>query len=221
MLAADYRMKQIAMKLDQSPVRGLKSYVDLIRSGRSVEKDMMPRWWLACDYDPLARSEDGLAWELRGQRVKTMTEDDVLLEDGAARPTGRTSTLAQRWADQMTKAYDELALSEPVFGELRNLMDLSVVAALVSHEDLLARSGCSLPHLTQSDSPLMVGQWNAPRTVDTKCSFVKRGRTWIVTASGGVQIDSWYYASNNIEVKELAGARSSASMTASPRWWRD
>ena len=39
---------------------------------------MMPRWWLACDYEPLARSEDGLAWELRGNGVQAKTEDSLV-----------------------------------------------------------------------------------------------------------------------------------------------
>ena len=194
MLASDFRMKRIAMKLDKSPVRGLASYLDLMRSGRTVAGNMMPRWWLACDYEPLAHSNDSLAWELRGPGVKTMTETDFLADDGAARPTGKKSSMAQKWADQMTAAYDELSQKEPVFGELRNLMDLSVVAALIAKEDLLTRAGCSLPHLMRTDSPLQIGLWNVPKRIATQCSLAKKGRRWIITASGGILIDSWYIA---------------------------
>ena len=37
---------------------------------------------MACDYDSLAKSEDGLAWKLSGQGVKTMTEIDSIDGDG-------------------------------------------------------------------------------------------------------------------------------------------
>ena len=42
---------------------------------------MTPRWWLACDYQPLARTEDGLGWQLRGRGVKAMTEERIRQRD--------------------------------------------------------------------------------------------------------------------------------------------
>ena len=150
LFASDYRMKRIAMKLENSPVDGLKSYLDLLESARSVPKNVMPRWWLACNYEPLARSEDGLAWELRGPGVMAMTETDFLSSEGKAIATGRRSSLAQQWADQLTEHYGELAGRVVVFGELRNLMDLSIIAALITKEDLLGLAGLQIPHLAST-----------------------------------------------------------------------
>ena len=65
LVAADYRMKRLAMNLEPSPVPGLPSYLDMIRNQGATNAN--PRWWLACNYDPLAASEDRLAWELRGR----------------------------------------------------------------------------------------------------------------------------------------------------------
>ena len=126
LVASDYKMKRIAMKLEPSPVKGLGSYVDMIKS---QPKNMMPRWWMACDYEPMAKSADGLAWQLRGKGVKVMTEDEVIAQ-GKVAGTGKTSDAAQKWADNMTDKYDELSVAEPVFGELRNVMDLCVISAL-------------------------------------------------------------------------------------------
>ncbi|MCH5374715.1 MAG: DUF1598 domain-containing protein, partial [Planctomycetes bacterium] len=64
--AADYRMKRLAMDLDESPIPELPSFLDLLNQGRRTPNNAMPRWWLACNYEPLARSEDKLVWELRG-----------------------------------------------------------------------------------------------------------------------------------------------------------
>ena len=43
---------------------------------------MMPRWWLATNYEPMLTDAEGLAWELRGPGVKAMTEEDFLTANG-------------------------------------------------------------------------------------------------------------------------------------------
>mgnify|MGYP002623515465 CR=1 FL=1 len=180
MVAADYRMKRYAMKLEPAPVRGLVSFVDLTRGGTN----MMPRWWLSANYDAVARSEDGLAWHLRGDGVKAETEN----------PDGKVDPVAQRWADLMTEHYNELSVTDPVFGELRNLMDMCVIAALIKKEGLLEKADCKLPLLTSEDSMLMIDSWNPPKQVATQASATKKGRNWVITASGGVLVDSWKVA---------------------------
>ncbi|HQU41832.1 MAG TPA: DUF1598 domain-containing protein, partial [Pirellulales bacterium] len=72
LLAADFRMKRLAMKFEPTPVRGLPSYLDMIK-GRMHAMNMLPRWWLTTNYDPLLTDNDGLAWQLRGPGVKAMT----------------------------------------------------------------------------------------------------------------------------------------------------
>ena len=76
LVAADYRMKRMAMNFDPSPVRGLPSYLQMIkrRPGRSFS----PRFWLEPKYEALLRDAEGLAWELRGSGVKALTEEDFL-----------------------------------------------------------------------------------------------------------------------------------------------
>ena len=85
LVAADYRMKRLAMNLDRSPVAGMPSYVELIRNTRQLAGNTNPRDWLACNYQPVAKADDGLAWELRGQGVKCLTEDDIVAQDGTVR----------------------------------------------------------------------------------------------------------------------------------------
>ncbi len=216
LVAADYRMKRIAMKLEASPVAGLPSFLDMIRT---APKSMMPRWWMAANYEPIAKSEDGLAWELRGQGVKTMTEDEFISQEGEVTGTGRANPIAQRWADLMTEKYDELSVKDPVFGELRNVMDMCVVAALIEKEGLLQQAGCELQILTRSDSSLAVQTWNPPKTVATQCSYVKRGRNWIITASGGVQIESWQVAGKTQVDPAVKEVRTKAAPSGNAWWW--
>ncbi|MCA9271136.1 MAG: DUF1598 domain-containing protein [Planctomycetales bacterium] len=209
MTAADYRMKRYAMKLEPAPVRGLVSFVDLTRGPTG---NMMPRWWLSCDYDAVARSEDGLAWNLRGAGVKTETEN----------PDGAKDPIAQRWADLMTENYADLSTRDTVFGELRNLMDMCVIAALIQKEGLLEKASCSLPLITDPDSLLMTDSWNPPKSVATQASATKKGRNWVITASGGVLVDSWQVATDLQQQDAAVGeVRAAARRPADrePWWW--
>jgi hypothetical protein len=137
--ASDYKMKRIAMGLEESPLAELPSFLTLMKKDRVKLDNMMPRWWMACNYEPLGKSADGLAWEIRGPGVKVMTEDEIIGEDGSVTGTGKVNPVAQKWSTLMTEYYDELAAKEPVFGELRNLMDLCVVAALIKKEGMEGR----------------------------------------------------------------------------------
>jgi hypothetical protein len=222
MTAADYRMKRIAMNIDRSPVKELPSYLEMIRGLRtSVINRSTPRWWLACNYEPLAASEDGLAWEIRGPGVKAMTEDEVIAADGTRKETGKASPMAQKWSDQMTAKYDELSGQDAVFGELRNLMDMCVLAALLQKEGLWQKAGLSAPLLTDSGSQLKPEVWYAPRQIHPEISFLKGTNGLIVTASGGVSIESWQVAERKETVANLAAVRQRAtSNSRQGMWWQ-
>ena len=219
LVSADYRMKRIAMQLDESPLAELPSFLQMLSDSRVKVTNMMPRWWLACDYEPLARSDDGLSWELRGRGVKVMTEDSLVEADGSFTPTGKQNPIAVKWADQMTQHYGELSREEPVFGQLRNLMDLSVIAALVQKEGLLELANCHLPILTGENGDFAMEAWNPPKTVASECSFIKRGREYLITASGGVLINSWKYASRSQESKAVGQLKSEQKHVDDNWWW--
>jgi hypothetical protein len=219
LVAADYRMKRIAMRLEPTPLDELPSFLDMLAGSRVRLTNMMPRWWLACDYEPLARSEDGLAWELRGNGVQVKTEDSLISDDGSVTQTGDQNPLAVEWAERMTRHYDALSREEAVFGQLRNLMDMSVVAMLMKHERLLERAGCSLPTLTGKHQDLLVESWNPPKTVSTQCSFIKRGRDYLITASGGVQIEAARYAAQSQVTRHVADVHSKTPHRVDRWWW--
>lgn len=219
LLAADFRMKRIAMKFEPTPVRGLPSYLDMVKSGvHAVLPNMLPRWWLTTNYEPLLTDNDGLAWQLRGPGVKAMTEDDFLGADGERRRTGKSSAAALKWADQMTRKYDELSLKEPIFGELRNCMDLAVIAALIFKENLAAKAGLDWGALLDA-AAYPTEEFNLPKQVDSKCSFVKASGGYILSASGGVQINSWAEASHSETGDDLKPVRSQVAEGRGKAWW--
>jgi hypothetical protein len=218
LVSADYRMKRLGMNFEPAPVAGLPSYIQMIKAGPRGMQNMTPRWWLVPRYDPVLADADGLAWELRGGSVKALTEETFFGAGGAQSQPGRTNPVAQRWADNMTAKYDELSLKDPIFGELRNCMDLAIVAALVVKERLAEKAGQKLPLLLDSRQ-LPVDEFDAPKKTDTRASFVKKGSNWIISASGGVEIHPAEIVSKTEKTEALAPVRASAGTTSKAWWW--
>jgi hypothetical protein len=214
LVAADYRMKRLAMKMDEPPVRGLPSYLDMATPGGS----MTPRWWLSPNYEALHRDPEGLAWELRGVGVQCLTAEDTFNSSGQRTNTGKGGPMAQKWADNLTARYDELAAKEPIFAELRNCIDLAVVSALIVKEDLTARAGCDLPILL-GEKQFAVAEYNIPKQVESKATAVKKGRNWIITASGGVMIQPWEMIQSTTASEQVASVRSRATASRQNSWW--
>jgi hypothetical protein len=214
LVAADYRMKRLAMKMDQPPVQGMPSYLDMATPGGN----MTPRWWLSPNYEALYRDGEGLAWELRGVGVKCLTAEDTFNSAGQRTETAQASPLAQRWADNMTAKYEELAVKEPIFAELRNCIDLAVIAALILKEDLTARAGCELPMLL-GEKRFAVAEYSVPKQVDSKATAVKKGRNWVITASGGVMIQPWEMIQSASASEKVAPVRAAAVQSRKNTWW--
>jgi hypothetical protein len=219
LVAADFRMKRIAMHLDPSPLpKELPSFLTMLQQKKAATKNMMPRWWLACNYEPLGKSPDGLAWELRGPGVQCMTEDDFVAADGKRQGSGKKNDVAVNWANAMTEHYDALSQKDSIFGELRNVMDMCVIGALIEKEGLLSKAKLDLPTLLGSDSELKLEKWNSPKTVATQSSFMKSGREYIITASGGVDVTSWQVASQAKESAEVKATKDGVKVPTKA-WW--
>jgi len=222
LVAADYKMKRIGMKLEPSPVKGVSSFVDMAPARLD---NMMPRWWMAANYEPLGRSEDGLAWELKGTGVKVLTEDEFIDNTkGTVQGSGKASPAAQKWSEQFTAKYDELATKEPALGELRNVMDMCVIAALFAKENLAAKAKCDLRELTSATGQAKLHESAAPKKVATQCSATKKGSNWVITASGGVSINSWEAADKTQVTPTVGEVRERAKPVASNAagdglWW--
>ena len=218
LLAADYRMKRLAMNFDPAPIPGLPNFLEMLEVASHGMNNVLPRWWLAPEFRPLVRDADGLAWELRGATVKALTEDDFLTAAGQREHSGRSSPTAQKWADNMTREYDRLALAEPVFGELRNCAELAALATLIVRENLTDKAGYTMP-LLLSASALKTAQLSVPKQVDSRASLLKRDRNWIISVSGGVMI-KLHTLLNNIETSEkLTPIRNEAALGEHNDWW--
>jgi hypothetical protein len=220
LVAADYEMKRVAMGLTASPVRELPSYLQMSRNSRH-SNNQNPRWWMACDYSSLSKSEDGLAWKLSGQGVKTLTEQDLIANDGTVQESGQTDKLAQQWADKMTENFAQLSREMPVFSDLQNIMDMTVVATLIVQERLAEKAGLDLAVLMTDDGEgLPLTSYAVPKAVDPQCSFIRGRNGWVVTASGGVDINAFDVVEKQTTESSIGEIRGTAIAAAtSNRWW--
>ena len=217
-VAADYKMKRLAMNLDKSPVNGMPSYMDMISAGPKGMNNMLPRWWLAPNYDALLTDGEGTAWEFRAAGVKCVAEEDFLTATGERQRQTKQSGPIKKWADTMTAKYEELSAKDVVFGQLRNCIDLAVVAALITKERLDERAGHSFNLLTDA-TQLPTEQFHAPTKVPSTASVVTKPRSWVISASGGVQIESWSLADKAEANDTVAPARKQAESAAETWWW--
>lgn len=215
LVAADFRMKRLAMGFEPAPIDGLPSYLDMIKS-LPRSSSLLPRWWLAANYEPLAKDQEGLAWELRGQGVKCLAEQDFVDAEGGVTRGAKKGGDASRWADRMTEKFEDLAAEDSAFGHVRNAFDVAVVGALLLKEGLWDVADFKAPNLTQAYE---LEQYDAPQSVATKATFVKKRGGWVISASGGVQVYPWLVADETETDESLADASSAAMAAKGQSWW--
>ena len=215
LVAADFRMKRLAMGFEQSPVGNMPSFMDMLATSRGSQS-ATPRWWLAPKYEPLARDVKGLAWQLRGQGVQCLTEEDHFNAEGKRERSQKASATATKWANSLTERFAELADHDSSFGELRNAMDLAVVAALLDKEGLLVKAGLELPKLTQE---VALSEYHAPQQTSSKANFVRRRRDSVVSTSGGVQIVPWTLVEQVEEVAAVGDIRAKLAAPSGSWTW--
>jgi hypothetical protein len=218
LLAADYQMKRIAMALEPAPIEGLPSYLQMARNQKQSRSEN-PRWWMACNYDALQHDADRLAWKLSGQGVQTLTDQDLIDASGQAVDSGNRNPTAEKWAELMTQKFDQLAARQSVFGDLRNIMDLSVVATLIVQERLDAKAGCDLSTLMGGNVEIPMVSYPVPRAVEPQCSFVRGSQGWTVTASGGVEVTPFHVVAEQQMDPALADVHGRAADKRVDRWW--
>jgi hypothetical protein len=217
MVAADFRMKRLGMNFDPAPIAGLPSFLQMMQAGHAGMSNMLPRWWLAPKADPLLTDGQGLAWKLQDFGVQCKTEQDFLAADGTRKQgVAKGGGVARRWADNFTEKYDELSKKDSVFGQLRNVMQLAVVGALVEKEHLLDRAQLQLPYLLGEEK---LETYPVPRQVHTQASFVKKGRNWLISASGGVQMFPGQVAAKTETSDALAPLRDKLAGKPTHWWW--
>jgi hypothetical protein len=221
LVAADWQMKRLGMGLAASPVAGLVSYLQLLDDNPHVTpRNALPRWWIAYGQKPVERDAEGLGWHLSPPGLEVRTAAARLEVDGQVATQDQSDPIAQQWADAMTAHYDELATHEPVFGDLRGCMDLALVAAVLASGDLVTHVGLELPMLLDAKR-LQLAPHPAPKTVASQASALRRSRAWVITVSGGVELDVTHAVNAASVHAAVQKARTIAAPTQANSWWWD
>jgi hypothetical protein len=221
LVAADWQMKRLGMGLAPSPVGGLTSYLELLNDDPDpMPRIALPRWWIAYGEKPVERDSEGLGWRISRPGIQVRTAAGRLGSDGRIATQIESDQMAKKWADSMTAHYDQLAKVEPVFGQLRGCMDLALATAILASGDLLSQVGLELPMLLD-DKQVQLAAHRVPKHVASRASAIHLGRAWVVSVSGGVELDVPRVVNAADVQAEVHQARKRASPNQSTSWWWD
>ena len=167
LVEADYHMKLIGMGLAEG-VDGVESYLKSIhlRPGESPPAMSVLRWWFTLNYDTIARSEANDAFELVGQGVRVLSENEMLAEQGQRVHTGQSDPLNRQFAESFTRISLSLSKKYPVYGELRNMFDLAMAVAMIQSEGLAEKVGWKPTLLANGDEAAVAARQCAARSGD-------------------------------------------------------
>lgn len=190
LVEADYRMKLVGMGLEEGTL-GVTSYLKALDPKRDDLNNLsVLRWWFTLNYDALRATEARDAFELRGPGVKVLSENEMLSAAGDRIHTGKSSTANSEFAASFTKQFEILAAKYPIYAELRNVFDLSLVAAVVRSHELPEKVNWHLTHFGP-DGGYEPERDFAPTKVDSVINHrIIDGKHLVAGVSGGVTVDA-------------------------------
>ena len=148
----------------------------------------MCRWWFVPNYECVRVADDELAMQLVGEGVKLVGADEVVLANGQRQAAGHSNLASKAWCEQFTKQYAKISDAKPIYGQLRNLVDLSIAAAFIQQQDYFAKIGWAMD-LFRNEGQLPVQTCIAPKQVETAINVIYKGNGFSTPIGGGVTID--------------------------------
>lgn len=223
LVEADHHMKQVGLGMTKTDA--VDSYMERVttamRQGASATPLSVLRWWFVADYDQITRSIDGAAYELIGDGVRVLSENQLLTRRGERVHTGMADEYTQGFADDFTKSFDALCRAYPVYSELRNVFDLAMVAGIIQAEGLTQTAGWQ-PMMFAAPDRLRTPVLKRPTQVATLATSRVVRRTQVLAAvSGGVWMDP-AAAEGFAEAPTTEGTQ--AALRPAPNagvWWWD
>ena len=238
MVAADYRLKRIALGHDASPVRKVPSYLDLISNNGAAGAQAQHRWWFVGAFDAIHHSPDRTAFEFEGLGLQVRTAPQSAPPGDESQ---KATPAARKFAELFTKHLDRLSTQTPVFAELQNLVGLLVAAELVHQavEPDEAEPDGATDDVTEDDRP---GPWRpahfldpdgcpiavyaVPRQTPSLANLrLVNGRTWLFSVSGGVELSPQTFARRDLfhaaTPERFARPRALVRPTDPRAWWWD
>ncbi len=225
LVEADYRMKLIGIGIEKPPVK-MASYVDKA-SPAQVSANAMQRWYFVPNYECVRVSDDELAMELVGQGVKLVGENEVVHADGTRAGGAKGNKASELFCQGFTEKYPQIASRVAVYGQMRNLIDLSVAAAFIQQQDFYGKSGWKMEFFgDESACPVQICE--TPKTVETACTVVSKSpNSFMTPVGGGVKIETLKALDKGSLLKDEKGSVHTAhdqvklKDLAKSQWWWD
>ena len=219
MIEADYRMKRIAIGVEEPPI-DMTTFAEALTTARN---GALERWWFTPKYDGIAASPDRLAMKIVGQGVQLQTENKSILPSGLITDVGVPPTRAARtFANNFTKSYDKISKSAKVYGQLRQLMDLLVVAAFMQKHDWYQQAKWNADRFSDEQF-YSVNTLNNPKKAPAVVNAFWKQRRFFSPAGGGVSIEAYEAMTLIEEDYALRATREDLRPTnvVDNSWWWD
>ncbi len=186
---ADYHMKLVGIGLQEGTI-GVESYLDSLDPKQPPSTMNVLRWWFTLKDTGLKTTPDQLAFDLRGESVKVLSENEMLTETGQRIHTGKSNELNSRFANSFTNQFANLCQKYPVYADLRNVFDLAIVAALCRQPSVTEKIDWSASYFMDPEA-CRVAMGNAPTEVQSVINHRDlRKQQFVVGVSGGVLVDT-------------------------------
>ena len=185
LVEADYEMKLIGIGLKRPEVK-ITTFIEKA-TATSVARNSLQRWFFQPDYDCVHINDDQTAMQLVGEGVKLVGEDESVAKDGNRKRTGSMNRASTAYCNSFTRMYGKLAEKAPLWGELRNLIDMSVTAAFIQKMDFYGQSDWDLG-VFGDESKVSVETLEAPSQVAPVTNGLWKGSNFMSPIAGGVSI---------------------------------
>ncbi|MEC7429839.1 MAG: hypothetical protein VXZ54_11690, partial [Planctomycetota bacterium] len=170
---------------------------------------------------------DRNALELVGSRVQLIGENERVTAEGVRLAQKASKNQAsQIFCNSMTKQYDRLASVAPAFAQLRNCMDMAIVAAYIQNQDFYGQSGHFFDFFSD-ESEFPVESYEQPKQVETAVNAVWKGNRLMTPIGGGVEINAAKAVSKDVVKVDENGSLAQAQKQlggvdlADGQWWWD
>jgi hypothetical protein len=224
LVEADYRMKLIGIGIEPPPVR-MATFISRANP-TEVSRNALQRWYFTPNYDCVRVTDDALAMELVGQGVKLVGAHELVAADGARVAAAQGSQASELYCKAFTELYPQIAARNPVYAQLRNLIDMSVAAAFIQKQDYYGQAGWKA-ELLLDEGAYPIETYEAPKTVETACVAHWKGNRLMTPVGGGVHIEPTSALQSSRLLKDDQGAvkatRGEIKLEglATGQWWWD
>jgi len=187
LVEADYRMKLIGIGLEPTPIKGMQSYAARANPA-AIARNALARWYFVPNYQCVRVAEDDLAMEMVGDGVKLLGADEMVKGDGSRSKTTSIDLASKGFTTDFTKNYAQIAASSPVFAQLRNVIDMAVVAAFIKDKDYAETAGWKMNTFLKEEE-YAVETLNVPKQVETAVAAFWKGNRLVTPIGGGIRIE--------------------------------